>query len=122
MSERINYIPVGPKTREFLLAAGFDEDAIANFSGSTRMQHDMHLLGDNLFDTLDIMRTKFGVDMSCFDWRQYSPDEAHFISPRHILTSKRRLIEGALSRSKPISLQMIEEALVDKKWKDVAME
>ena len=91
------------EVRKFLSVCGFGEGQI----------------GDDLFDTIEILRSKFGIDLSDFQDELYSPGE---LENDTFLFGMRRwfpkYVERRLSKYRPITLKMIDDALHAKRWTD----
>jgi len=103
-------------TTSFLAAVGYKRDEIARMGPGTGLQTDLKLNGDNLIDTLEVLRTKFGVDMSDFNLAKYGHDEAYYLSAWRFLDTARGL--DPMGGRKVITLAMIEESLRVGRWAD----
>ena len=107
------------EVRKFLSVCGFRESQIENWTMESEVIRDLGQIGDNLFDTVEILRSKFGIDLSDFQDELYSPGELE--NDTFLFRMRRRFpkyIERRLSKYRPITLKMIDDALHAKRWTD----
>jgi len=107
---------LGKSMISFLEAVGYRPDEIACMSPCTGLQIDLRLDGDNLADLLEVLGTKFDVDMSDFNLAKYSRDEAFHLSAWRFLDTARGL--DPMEGRNVITLAMIEESLRIGRWAD----
>jgi hypothetical protein len=112
---------VSENVRDFLRACGFSKEIIDSATPQTRILHDLGQTGDDFLDTIEVLHTKFDVDLSQMDWRRYTPTELHWDSL--VFRDKRvfgffspAYVERRLAKYEPVTLAMIEEVLRTKKW------
>ena len=104
---------------EFLRVRGFKESQIEKWTMESEVIHDLGQIGDDLFDTIEVLRNEFGVDLSDFQDELYSPGELE--NDTFIFGMRRwfpKYVERRLSKYRPISLKMIDDALHAKRWTD----
>jgi Protein of unknown function (DUF1493) len=119
--------PVGPNTREFLRKAGMPDEHIDRLSGNTSINIDLGWDGDNFFDDMRPLSEEYGVDFSDFDWSRYVKSEGELSSPHFLFRILkffigRKAVNYSLQgvdpfrKLEPLTLDMIEQAIVAKKW------
>ena len=111
---------LSPLVREFLNAAGFPEAKTAELTSKTRLMHDLHLVGDDLIDVVEVLHRKFDVDLTNFDPCRYTPGE---FTPRIYLFSalpRSRAARLRMSGYDEITLEMIEAAIRAKRWPEAS--
>jgi hypothetical protein len=103
-------------TISFLEAAGYKRDEIARMGPHTGLQTDLRLDGDNLIEIVEVLSTKFHVDLSDFNLAKYGHDEGFYIRAKHMLYAMRG--RDPMEGRKIITLAMIEESLRLGRWAD----
>lgn len=98
---------------DFLKRAGYSNSRIDTMCPETRLLQDLRLAGDNLLDTLELLRDQFGVDFSDFDWSKYTPSEAQY---RFNVLGRLIGAQKKLESFEPITLSMVARALHLKRW------
>lgn len=108
--------PLGPRTTQYLKRCGYSDAQIARFNGETRLFHDVGLFGDSAADELDILAKEYDVDFSKFHFQKYFPVE--FGWDPFVLTFLRTTsLAGRIrNRYPPVTFDMIEEVIAQKKW------
>jgi hypothetical protein len=114
---------LSPEVRKFLSVCGFRESQIENWTMESELIRDLGQIGDNLFDTVEMLRSEFGIDLSDFQDELYSPGELEndtflFGMRRWIDPWFPNYLERRLSKYRPITLKMIDDALHAKRWTD----
>jgi hypothetical protein len=105
---------LGQLTISFLEAARYKADEIARMSPATGLQSDLKLDGDDLIEVLELLASKFGIDMSRFRLEDYGHDEGFHLSPLRLLDRLRGT--DVLAGKKVITLATIEESLKLGRW------
>ena len=77
---------------------------------------DLGLDGDNLFDTMALLQLDFGVDLSGLEWSRYAPSEGEKLSWMWYWRLLQRVLGAPKPQYRPLTLQMIREALHSKQW------
>lgn len=109
---------LGLKTVEFLRACGYLDTFIERRKPTDRLVQDLGIDGDNLMDDLKVLQERFKVDMKDFRFELYSPTElskdAFFFGllPRWLAT------KGRQAKYRPITLELIERSIAQKRWAD----
>jgi hypothetical protein len=105
---------LSPTLRSFLERAGYTAQQIESMSIETRLYHDLKLDGDNLADTLWLLKSEYGVDLSGLALKGYAPTEGERLFPvSFFVWFKNR---WAPREYKALTLAMIEEAIALKRW------
>jgi hypothetical protein len=81
----------------------------------TRLVQDLGLVGDDLMDAMEILTDEFGVDLSRFDSRMYSPPEGDLLFPNTLLNYLRGRTRK-LDSFPPLTLKMILQAIKLRRW------
>lgn len=106
----------------YLRECGISTRKISRLTLDSRLYHDLGIYGDEAEGCMEALQTEFGVDMSGFDFSDYFPPE---FPGRNGLTatlitflplSVRRLYVHADSNYKPVTLTMLRDALIAKRW------
>ncbi|MGL4437882.1 MAG: hypothetical protein ACRCUE_01280 [Bosea sp. (in: a-proteobacteria)] len=119
--------PVGQNVEIFLKMIGHSDADISKFNSQTSLNLDIGLNGDNFFDALDVLRSHFDVDLGDFNWTKYVYSQGELISDHMIYRiiyyfvgdrAIRYSIEGVdpFRKLEPVTLAMIEDAIVQKSW------
>jgi len=110
--------PLGPQAIKHLETCGYSAQKIAKLSGDTRLFHDMNLFGDNIADEFQLMQKEFGVDFNTFHFSKYFPSEVGYDWEHFVLLFLRgtRWAKKAKDKYPPITLDMIEQTISQKKW------
>ncbi|MGZ5914903.1 MAG: DUF1493 family protein [Hyphomicrobium sp.] len=104
-----------PPLCQFLKRIEYSDAQIERMQLDTRLLQDLHLQGDNLLDTLELMHKDYGVDFANFDWRRYTPSEGARLAPMPLilwLLGKYRRAEDY----EPLTLGTVAAALRNKTW------
>jgi Protein of unknown function (DUF1493) len=109
------------KTREYLLVCGHDPTLISTWSSETELIKDIGIIGDDFLDEIEMLHTKFGVDLSEFVWTRHTPKE---ISSESALFAERKFwnwlrpgyVESRFVKYERVTLGMIGKALELGKW------
>ncbi len=106
------------RLRYFLrIALGLADAKIDGLTLDTRLLQDLRRDGDDLLDAMEILHTKFGVDLSGFDYRLYCHSEAELLFPLAELRFLRRIVRGREERLLvPVTLGMIKQAIDSTTW------
>lgn len=116
--------PVGDLTLQYLQRCGYAEGEISAWTSETRLLHDMWLCGDDILDELEVLVRDFGVDLSELKVEKYFPREfsndAFIIAIRRLLRAigLERVVDKILEKYSPITLGMVEAAILNKRWDD----
>jgi hypothetical protein len=107
---------VGPLTIQYLQRCGYSEKQTARFDGGTRLLQDVGLFGDNAYDELELLAKEYGVDFSGFDIQKYFP--GNFGREPFVLTflPSSTWADRVRKRYPPITFDMIESVIANKKW------
>jgi hypothetical protein len=107
---------------DYLRAFGISENEIEKCTLDTQLVFDLGLIsGTTFLDIMHLLHSDFGVDISEFDWTRHSPPEFHRDT---FLFDDRKFwnwiwpgsVEKRFAKYEPVTLRMIEQALVTKKW------
>lgn len=120
----MNDAPIQPGDAIFpyLRALGYSERRIAAMNAGTRLYHDLGIYGDDAIEYMQLLQTKFGVDLSGLDVDRYFPPE--FEGRNKLAAFLLTLIpfSGFLLRRRrtypPLTLAMIDSSLRAKRWTD----
>lgn len=107
---------VGELTRQYLLQCGYPDDQISKFSGETRLLQDIGLFGDDADEELTLLKKKFDVNFSNFPFYKYFPGERgwdHFVLS---FFGKTRWGDSVKRKYPPITLNMIEQSMRNRRW------
>jgi hypothetical protein len=108
------------KVYHYLRELGYSERHIDRLRMDTRLFHDLGLYGDSAEEDMEILQTKFGVDMAGFKFGEYFPPQfegrtrleaiVFYFIP--LLAWRRR----QRSTYMPLTLQMIERSMRAGRW------
>jgi len=108
---------VGPLTKHFFKKCGYKDAQITSWSAQTRLLQDIGLAGDSAWEEFTTMHREFGVDLTGFEVGRYFPPEVShdtFILRLFAWTKCGRRVK---EKYPPITLEMVEEVLRNKRWK-----
>lgn len=125
--------PLGSVIVVFLKKARFSEKEMALLTYDTRLFHDLNLFGDTAEDVLEILQREFNVNMSSFQFNKYFPakfsQDVKYIDKlnallffklniiaRNYFISIKEKVDKIYGTYHPITLDMIEMSIMEKKW------
>nr|WP_229634280.1 DUF1493 family protein [Duganella qianjiadongensis] len=105
----------------FLNLSGLRDKTISTCTPQNRLYHDLRIYGEGAEDCLEVLVTKFGVDLSGFPFSEYFPPEwpEGNSRPERILLKVFPGIEGLYRKPatfEPLPLSRIEALIHSKKW------
>ncbi len=107
----------------YLNELGYSEQRLATMNKSTRLYHDLGLYGDNAIDDMSFLQTKFGVDLSEFDFDSYFPPEFEGRNGIEAFLLSLIPFSGLMMRRRrtylPITLEMIDQSIRAGRWTEV---
>ena len=110
----------------FLDLCGVSRKTIEHCTYATRLLHDLHRYGNDAFECMSVLQTRFGVNMESFRLDKYFPDERP--SARSVkelvyyplmlfgLLSFERWLATSRTRFAPMPLSLIEQAIRERAW------
>jgi len=106
----------------YLSELGYSAQQIAGMTMSTRMFHDLGSYGDTAVDEMSVLQRKFGVDLSEIDFKKYFPPEFEGKSKfdafiRNMAVSRETRLVTNADRYEPLTLGMINRAMLAKRWR-----
>lgn len=109
--------------RDYLKRCGLSRRVTATCSNVTRLYHDLGIYGDIAENCMEVLADEYGVDLSEFEFSRYFPSE--FVGKNALTRALLWIVpfagHAARARGKylPLTLEMLDEALQKKSWKDV---
>ena len=97
-----------PGLWQFVTVCGLNAPRFGELCYETELVRDLGIDGDDLLDCIEILRDRFDVDLSDFQWKCYMHDEAHFLDWP---SAKRQDV-----KLRPITLKLIKEIINSKRW------
>jgi hypothetical protein len=108
------------KVYQYLKELGYSERHIDGLRMDSRLFHDLGLYGDSAEEDMEILQTKFGVDMASFKFGDYFPSQFEgrtkletiifYFIPLLAWWRRRR------TSYVPLTLQMIERSMRAGRW------
>ncbi len=106
----------------YLLECGFKKSSINEFDGNTRLWHDLGVYGDIAESYIELMRDKYGVDISNFCFDDYFPTDFSGGSTFQIfIFSAIPFLRNRYNKKqpfKPLTLATVEKVLSSKVFED----
>jgi hypothetical protein len=108
---------------QYLKLCGYSEAQIKECTPNTKLYHELGVYGDVAYDHISNLEEMFGVDLSLFVFEEYFPDE--FIGKTKVQKVFYWFLPWLSPRPqsdkvyKPITLNMLEQFILNKKWIDV---
>ncbi|GHT99893.1 hypothetical protein FACS1894154_07900 [Betaproteobacteria bacterium] len=106
--------------REYIKLCGLNESKIDKFGVHVRMYHDLGVYGNAALSCLEILKSRFQVDLSDFQFDRFFPREC--VKSRMLAHVLRIPLVGALVKVRlrdkylPLSLDMIDDAIRERRW------
>lgn len=112
---------VSDQVKLFLILSGLRDKTISICPPQTRLFHDLRIYGEGAEDCLEVLVTKFGVDLSGFPFNEYFPPEwpEGNSLPERILLRVLPGIEHFYRKPAtftPLPLSRIDALIHSKKW------
>jgi Protein of unknown function (DUF1493) len=106
--------------RQYLIHCGLSAAKIAQCNMHTRLCHDLGIYGEAAEDYLEVLRQKYQVDLSNFEFAEYFPAEYPYRTfVEKIIFDFQPFGRWLASRKdswQPLTLAMINAAISAKKW------
>lgn len=110
---------------EYLKECGFSRKIIEKCTSNTRMYHDLGVYGDVAEGCVEVLRDRYHVDMSRFEFDKYFPQEFIGKNPfiRTLLWVAPFLGRATRRHGKysALTMRMVESAIRAKRWSEVGV-
>lgn len=107
--------------REYLKRCGLSERKIAQSNIRTRMYHDLGIYGDIAEADMELLADHYRVDLSGFEFDKFFPPEFAGKSPLarvlYSIVPFSDYLTKATGDYLPLTLEMIERAILTKRWR-----